>query len=224
MQTGKPNLKLFNQLFCIIVGCFLIVFHTIVPISSIVRGGYPENTKTGKICLQVNIWGNNTFEKENWKLFLLNFAFSPIGLFFVYYLNLRVKRFLTGFCPMKKFSCIGVYKRNVISLSQTILWLHVWWFVHFSHMALLQFLTNQEQPYSKEGLFLFWNIKGFLFNEGLTFIIPLVLQIPKTTSPSGNIIQFYVRKPEHLVPERPNYTCKAQTSFNRTNTKFMHPT
>ena len=49
VKNLKPNLKRFNKLYWIIVSSFLLIFHTIFPISLMITGQFPNSTMTGKI-------------------------------------------------------------------------------------------------------------------------------------------------------------------------------
>ena len=96
-----------------------------------ITGHFPDEMMTGKICLQLEIDDDKQFEKENNKYVMFAVAFGFIGLVIVKYYNFRVTRFLSGFCPQGRLSCIGVYKRNVISLSDTSNLLIIWYTANF---------------------------------------------------------------------------------------------
>ena len=165
-----------------------------------ITGHFPDEMMTGKICLQLEIDDDKQFEKENNKYVMFAVAFGFIGLVIVKYYNFRVTRFLSGFCPQGRLSCIGVYKRNVISLSDTSNLLIIWYTANFVQVAFLYFIANQEKSHSKKFVFFVWNIKGFIFNEGFNFVLPLSLEIPSEIKPFDATNKFYVRKASVLEP------------------------
>ena len=110
---------------------------------------------------------------------------------------------MRGYCPLGKMSCIGRYRRNVLSLKQTMYWTLLWCLSGVVDICLESLFIHYKDEWSRETLFLIWNTKGFLCNEGLHMIIPLALSVPEDQT-SGNLDNtFYVRKPIVLIPRRP---------------------
>ena len=107
-------------------------------------------------------------------------------------------------CPLGRMSCIGRYRRNVLTLKQTMAWVVLWCLSGIADICLQALFIHHKDQWSRETLFWIWNAKGFLANEGLHILIPFALSVPtdggsKTSSSTG----FYVRKPSVLVPRRP---------------------
>ena len=180
--------------------------HTIFPGAAIIQGIFPSQTTSGRICLLENlIKGSGDFlESEAYKLLLFHLFFPLLNISIIIYLRLRVRRFMGDLCPRKQMSCIGVYKRNVISLKTTIVWLIIWdvsALIDCGFQALLS--MEPSQVWSREVVFWIWNIKGFLFNEGLHLTLPSFLEIPNSFERQKVRVRvFYARHPGSLEPRR----------------------
>ena len=110
---------------------------------------------------------------------------------------------MKGFCPRKRMSCIGVYKRNVISLQTTIHWLMFWTLAVLVEYVLCTLLTVHGDVFSPQTAFWIWNVKDFLLNEGLHFVLPALLELPERLDRKKmGRNTFYVRKPGILEPRR----------------------
>ena len=110
---------------------------------------------------------------------------------------------MKGFCPRKRMSCIGVYKRNVISLQTTIHWLMFWTLAVLVEYVLCTLLTVHGEYFSPQTAFWIWNVKDFLLNEGLHFVLPALLEVPERLDRKKmGRNTFYVRKPGILEPRR----------------------
>ena len=110
---------------------------------------------------------------------------------------------MKGFCPRKRMSCIGVYKRNVISLQTTMHWLMFWTVAMLLEYTLCTLLTVHGDVFSPQTAFWIWNVKCFLLNEGLHFVLPALLELPDCLERKKmGRNTFYVRKPGILEPRR----------------------
>ena len=90
----------------------------------------------------------------------------------------QVRRFICSYCPLGKMSCIGRYRRNVLSLKQTMAWVLLWCLSGVADIGLETIFIRYKEEWSRDTLFWIWNIKGFLANEGFHMLIPLALSIP----------------------------------------------
>ena len=129
MREGRPDLRLFHQLYWIIVCSKLLVAYFVFPGASILQGTFPSETVAGRVCLLLPAGSSGSsafYQGESYKLNMFRLFFPLLNIFTVIYLRFRVKRFMSELCPRKQMSCIGVYKRNVISLQTTIRWLMFW--------------------------------------------------------------------------------------------------
>ena len=161
----------------------------------------------GRICLlqSASSDDNKFFVSESYKLNMFQLFFPLLNISIILYLRIRVKRFMSELCPRKQMSCIGMYKRNVISLQMTICWLIIWdlsSFLDYGFQTLLAVLAKQDISLSTPIVFWIWNIKGFVFNEGLHFVLPSFLEIPSNFDRKRKRNAFYARKPGSLEPRR----------------------
>ena len=105
-------------------------------------------------------------------------------------------------CPLGRMNCIGVYRRNVLTLKQTMAWVLLWCIsgiLEDLDICLQAVFIQFKEEWSSETLFWIWNIKGFSGNGGPLIFIPLALSVP-TDSKNSSRIGFYVHKPPILVP------------------------
>ena len=170
------------------------------------RGIFPSSNKGGRLCLLEDppdsedhqvFYDNNI---ENHKMILIWVGFIFLEVVFFNYMAWRVRRFLRGYCPKKKMSCIGKYKRNTINIQQTTRWLLFW----LSSLLLdipFQSALEESQTLSKQSKFFLWNAKGVFLNECFIFI-QLSIEVPDTRTKLVKSGQFYVRSPS-FEPRRP---------------------
>ena len=133
-------------------------------------------------------------------MILIWVGFIFLEVVFFNYMAWRVRRFLRGYCPKKKMSCIGKYKRNTIDIQQTTRWLLFWLSSLLLDIPFQSFL-EADQVLSKESKFLIWTTKGVFLNE--CFILTqLAIEAPDRKLKLVHPGQFYVRSPI-LEPRRP---------------------
>ena len=107
-------------------------------------------------------------------------------------------------CPLGKMSCIGRFRRNVLTLKQTVVLLLVFCLSDIADVFLQTLFSWYQEQWSRETLFWIWNLRGFVTIEGLNILIPFALSVPSEGgSQNSSSIEFYVRKPSVLVPRRP---------------------
>ena len=106
-DCGRPNLRLFNQLFWVCEIFFLAFSLVTMPISQILKGDFPRNTRKGRVCLLLNV-DDPQFEKDDFQSLLMGISYPMLYLIYSEYLNNRVNRVIKKLCPGKKMSCIGL--------------------------------------------------------------------------------------------------------------------
>ena len=158
---GRPNLKLFNQLFWIVVCAFIMVSYSGFPLPFLVKGSYPESSNAGKICLLRDINDENLKDLDNYRFELIQFNAFFVTWFLSKYASYRVSRFLKGCCPRKKMSCIGVYKRNVLTFLETSKLLDLMLVFNYINPIFMVFIKVQGPLLTKESIFWAWNLRGF---------------------------------------------------------------
>ena len=207
MREGRPDLGLFHQLYWIIVCSELLVMYIVFPGAPILQGNFPSETVPGRVCLLLQTASRTSsafYESESYKLNMFRLFFPNLNIVIIIYLRFRVKRFMSELCPRKQMSCIGVYKRNVIGLQTTINWLISWNILVLLEYGFHTLLAVQGDQLSRETVFWIWNVKSFLFNEGLHFVLPLLLEVPNSSLDRKKIGMdtFYARKTGSLEPRR----------------------
>ena len=199
VKNGEPNLTLFSQLYWTIFGSFAAMFFGIWPLGHVLKGKYIlQDSNRGRACMLGNMT-DNSFEEHS-KLKFIGVAFNVLVVIRIIFLKVKVKTFVHGFCPKGKMSCLGNFRRNVITFNFSFWWM-VWWiwvlmFCCISVDYCRSFLSVKAQ-------FWMWNISEIIGCEGAHFVLPFLLKMPNQgTDPSGTI-DFYVRKPV-LEPRRPS--------------------
>ena len=109
---------------------------------------------------------------------------------------------MRSFCPLGRQSCIGRYRRNVLTLKQTVAWVLLWCLSGILDISLQAVFIFYKEEWSSGTIFWIWNIKGAASNELFHILIPFALSVP-TDEGSENSSDFYVQKPSVLLPRRP---------------------
>ena len=119
--------------------------------------------------------------------------------------SIKGRRFMRNLCPLGRMNCIGVYRRNVLTLKQTMAWVLLWCVSGIVDICLQAVFIFFKEQWTSETIFWIWNIKGAASNEIFHILIPFALSVPTVEEGSGNSsgVDFYVQKPAHLVPRRP---------------------
>ena len=200
VKDGRPDLRLVHQLYWVVLSSFILVNHAVLPLSFLIKGNFPEGTGPGRVCLGLA----RQQGKDNVKLMIMQFMTPLLVTIFNGYVCWRVRRFMRGHCPKGRMSCIGVYRRNVITLKETSRILYLLCFSSFIDSVIQAVFPNLDKIFKGNVLFWIWNIKGLSFNEGLFLTLPLFLEIPIESAPSKGKPYFYVSPPKCLLPRRPS--------------------
>ena len=191
VQNGRTNLVLFNQLFWLVVLSFLAFVFGVSFGPNIWKGNYIlHNTNRARACLLGKM---PQFSSEN------QITKKAIGTTLVMLLFCRmilskwqVSNFMRRLCPNGRLSCVGKFKRNVIDIKETFLWLIMWCFASFICCLSVDYGRN---ILSVQAQFWIWNTSEFVCYEGLHFILPFLLNSPSQGRENAAIVEFYVRKP-----------------------------
>ena len=209
VMGGRLNIKLFNQIYWVVWTFFLLLYYTVYPVSQTLLGMFPQDVRKGRICLLLDIDKNDSqYQEKTEKVVLISLAFCGIMLFVVRYMTWRVNRFIRGVCPRRKMSCIGAYRRNILTFQQTSTWFQAWVFWTTMDNLIFVYVQKYETDFSKENLLWFLFIHNFVFVQVVHSMIPLILSIPSDGNENGKRIQFYVREQSLLEPRR----CSSQSS------------
>ena len=212
VAEGKPNLKLFNQLYWVVVFSMTVIELTISPFTQIAKGGFPENSHKGRICLLLENDHMVDYEWQKYKLFPI--AMCSLALLNLRYTHLQIRRRLTKFCPNKRYSCIMTYKRNIVNFQTSLLWADIVLYYGIFDWLVLTVLNEYRSQMSIKTRYLIWNTYSSTIIEVLHLLIPLVLVIPKPSRIGSKLGEFYVRQPV-LEPRRPESLDKLDDSWTR---------
>ena len=199
VKDGQPDLRLVHQLYWVVFSSFVLVNHSVLPLPFLIKGNFPEGTGPGRVCLGLA----RQQGKDNAKLTIMQFMTPLLVTIFNWYICWRVRRFMRGHCPRGRMSCIGVYRRNVITLKETSSLLYILCFSSFIDSVIQAVFPNLDKILEGRVLFWMWNIKGISFNEGLFLTLPLFLDIPFESEATKGKTDFYVSVPNLLLPRPP---------------------
>lgn len=111
------------------------------------------------------------------------------------YLNWKVTRFISLHCPRKRMSCIGLFKRNVLTFKQTSRLFYILCFGSFFGAAMQMLFVIEQDSFSQNSRFWMWNIKEVIFNDGYFLCLPFCLDIPPDSTNTKKKIGFFVTSP-----------------------------
>ena len=114
-------------------------------------------------------------------------------------------------------SCIGVYKRNIMTFFETSIWLDIMYVFHYINPIFMAFIKVQGHSLTKESIFWAWNLRGIGGTFCLYFVLPFCITFPGECKLPETHPIFYVRKPEVLLP-RSNSVAGENISFGKTST------
>ena len=200
ISKGKSNLKLFHQLYWVIVSAYILLFCFLMPISHIIRGNFPKSAEKGKICLLLQT-DNRTTNKG----LLIELAFYFLIFCQMFDFNRRTRRFMRGLCPTERNSCIRKYRRNLINMKETLSYDMSWYMIIFlEHMSVLIFSKIELDPMV---VFLAYNILVFIlyFSQHIYFINHFLLSYTELLSKTKGIPQssYFGSNQQVLQPRRP---------------------
>lgn len=135
VEKGHLNLKLFSQLYWIVFASFLAINYFYFPLSWLLRGDFPGQSTTARICTFVPLDAEKSEDvlKRNG----IQMAGSFVKTFWILYQSHKVHKFLKGICPNKKMSCIGKYQRNAVDLRITALVSITWNMIAVMDVAII---------------------------------------------------------------------------------------
>ena len=122
---------------------------------------------------------------------MMSLSFILIAIIILFWLQYSTKRVLSGICPRGRMSCLGKYRRNVLTLNSTYLYLIAALF----HRVASPVLAHYASELSPAAHFWLWNITGAIWGEGAYLVLPWLLTVPQSSNSSVSTTDFYVRKP-----------------------------
>ena len=157
-------------------------------------------------------------EKTNGIQLILFHSIVPLlYILIAAYLNWKVKKFMEKHCPRNRMSCIGLFKRNVLTFKQTSSLFHICCFSSLVAAGLQILFILENDAFSRTSRFWIWNIKELIFNDGWFFAFCLI-EVPSYTVGEERSQCFYVTKPAALEPRR---TTHSELLFNVSQTTVL---
>ena len=200
IRDGKPNLKLFHQLHWLVSSSYIaMAYFGVFPTPLVLKGGFPGNSMSGKVCLKVSLRSTNHSEITN----VLGIASSLIVAFIIFYFKLKSDRYIRGICPQKTMSCIRKYKRNVIGHNQNMIHAFTWPAFQLLDVSLVSVYTSFDLSSTTVFLIdtlIFGVIMEFL---ELYFTFTLISGEIACSQEVPRNIKFYRSGPRKLIPRRP---------------------
>ena len=197
MAGGQYNLTLFVQLFWLVVVVFLAFQLALWPGALLMRGKYilQEGTKA-RVCIMEGVQGLE-FSQDGHKQKMINFVFPMLIILYIMWQRFSTRRFLSGLCPRGRMSCVGRFRRNVLSLRTTFLLLMAMSCCRGAGTVLTHF-SGLMTPSTHYWL---WNTSAAMWGEGAYLLLPWLLSAPESSGTTVVFAPFYVRKPE-VQPRR----------------------
>ena len=176
---------------------FVTIALTPSPITPIIKGGFPQNTFRGQVCL---LQEKNEKNQENFKKGFLERFPQVVEIIYTMRFVRQVNKFVDGQCPGRKMSSIGKYRRNILGLQSTF-WAALFgaffplldYFVRF----LSRTLTKWQAFYVN---FVILDSIVYLFYVSI-LVVAWMHHIPNLKETPRRIV-FYVSKPQKLEPRR----------------------
>ena len=195
---GRPNLKLFDQLFWVILVPYCSIGIMMAPLVSILRGRFHVFFDY-KVCLFKSIEDHDLWRKDIMPLFIPFLVWT-----WCQYLKLKTNRYLNKICPQQKMSSIGKFRRNFTTFEQTMQFIQVNFFCVIFYRGFL-FSLFQTFSLRPETNCLITTQAEYLYIDIFHgTILPMVMEIPSIKSMRRKKHpKFFVRRSKFLEPRRP---------------------
>ena len=194
--AGRPNLRLFNQLFWLILIPYCTIGIFMSPLMSIITGSFSLSFRS-KLCLQQSVSEIHVI-KQN----IAPLIAPLIATIFCTYWEFKSKRYLKGMCPNGNMSGIGNYRRNFATFEDTVRWIQI----HFIQLVLQQaflFTLLQVLECKPETNSLLSNISYVWFTviyHGIC--VPAKMKVPNYQE-RKSVSSFFVRPMQSFEPRCP---------------------
>ena len=176
---GRPNLRLFRQLFWLILIPYCCIGLMMAPLASIVTGRFPQ-TYVAKICILPPGFKGDPYQEPQK---VMKEAVVPLVvttllyLSYVQYWTYKVRKYFRGTCPNKKMYSFGNYRRNFITFEENVKYIQIhflYWTVANWVLIGSQFSLTPEKMSSVQNLLNF-----FYFDIFHGIFLPTKMTIPR---------------------------------------------
>ena len=200
---GRPNLKLFNQLFWLILIPYCCIGIMMAPLLSIMSGRFTQ-VFVAKICILSPSFkeASNHDPKKIMTHHIVPLIVPFLHLGYCQYLNYKVRQ---CFRPNQKMYSFGNYKRNLITFEENMKYLKInFVYALLTHLVLNILLFNGEMfSLTPEKMSWVQNVWNFLYLDifhGL--VLPTKMTIHRNCNLQRNVPKTFWQKKIILEPRR----------------------
>ena len=162
---GRPNLKLFNQLFWLILIPFCCIGLLMAPFYSILKGVFAQQF-VAKICILAPGLKIDSHQdpRQMIKQTIVPLIVPSLFLAYCQYLTYQVRQYFRGTCPNQKMHSFGNYRRNFITFEENIDYLQIHFFYTFvTNILNVLFFNGEKFSLTPQQMSLTLNLWNFFF-------------------------------------------------------------
>ena len=178
---GRHNLKLFSQLFWLILVPYCFIGLMMAPLMSIANGRFAQKF-VAKICILPPGFKGD-FKREPQQIMqqaVVPMVVPLLNLAYCQYLTYKVRKYFRATCPNQKMFSFGMYRRNFITFEENVNYIQIhvfYWMVFNLVLTGSQFsLTPEKMSWLQNSLnFFYFDIFHGLF-------LPTKMTIPRNVN------------------------------------------
>ena len=178
---GRPNLKLFNQLFWLILVPYCCIGLMMAPFNSIIRGDFPEKY-VAKHCIRPPGFKGVVHQEPQtvMKQVVVPMVSALLNLVWCQYWTYKVRKYFRGICPNKKMYSFGNYRRNFVTFEQNVKYIQM----HFVFWIIIDLaLTGSHFSLTTKEISLVQNTLSFFYFDIFHGIyLPAKMIIPRNVN------------------------------------------
>ena len=198
VTKGRPELRLFCQLYWIVFAAFFTLAIIKYPLINMIQGTFLQSTMA-RVCLLEPL----QTEEKNISRRIETLVYPFLAEASNQYFSWKARVYIHGVCPNKRMSCIGKYRRNLMSFAETSLYLSCWAGYSVLEGTVVIVAMVIGSPGSTSSL-VFWvhNFLAFAFIDVFHGIyIPLSMTLPSSL-PTRKKQKLHPCAPGPLEPRR----------------------
>ena len=196
---GRQNLKLFNQLFWLILIPYCFIGIMMAPLASIISGGFTQ-VFVAKICIL-----SPNFDEDPKSIVtqsIVPLIIPLLNLIYCQYLNHKVRQ---KFRPNQKMYSFGNYKRNFITFEENMNYIKInFWYSLLTNLVLnILFLNGERFSLTPEKMSWVQNLWNFLyFNIFHGLFLPTKMTIHRNCNWQRNATKTFWQQKRTPEPRR----------------------